>query len=288
VRLHTPQSPWIRPALIGLALLAFILLFRHNPTPSPLVPPRALDALAAPTVAPAEMPVRAPAGSSRPSIATTEHTRLYSSAGSYAPADVSALAVPIEETISYVHERTGWTLAGPVNVVFDRRPGACGLDAAAFTNARTLFMYACAEVPAQRAVNVLAHEVVHQLAHDRFDAAHMQADIILSEGVATWGAGRYWLGDHADFRAFVRANYRAHLLPLRTDSRGASIATMNQLYYQWASFVEWIRATQGADAFDRLYAGGTGRQPGSAPYADVLGMTLADAERAWQAWLDAP
>lgn len=290
------QGRWLRPAVILVAMLVFMLVFRQRTTSVQLAPPQALRSFAEalPTAAVGLPPVNdappttAGSNTSRPTTATTAHTRMYTGAGTYTAEDVASLAEPIEAAISYVHERTGLVLSHPVNVVFDRRPGACGLDAAAFTNVRTMFLYACPDIPQSRAVNILAHEVVHQLAHDRYGEAHMQADLILSEGLATWGAGRYWLGGAPSFHDFVADNYRGNLLPLDTDSRGASTTTMNQLYYQWASFVEWIRATHGIAAFDNLYGGGVGRQPGTAPYGDVLGVNLHDAEAAWQAWLDQP
>ena len=290
------QGRWLRPTVILVAMLVFMLVFQQRTTPVQLASPQALNSFAEalPTTAVGlpliedVPPTTAGSNTSRPTTAITAHTRIYTGVGTYSNEDVANLAEPIEAAISYVHERTGLVLSQPVNVVFDRRPGACGLDAAAFTNVRTMFLYACPDIPQGRAVNILAHEVIHQLAHDRYGAAHMQADIILSEGLATWGAGRYWLGGAPNFHDFVAENYRGHLLPLTTDSRGASTATMNQLYYQWASFVEWIRATHGIAAFDNLSGGGTGREPGTAPYADVLGMSLSDAEVAWQAWLDQP
>ena len=180
-------------------------------------------------------------------------------------------------------------LTRPVNIVFDRRPEACGLDAVAYTGARTAILYTCPETPGRRATNVLAHEYIHQLAHDRYGAPHMEADLLLSEGLATWGAGRYWLGSHESFHDFVAAEYRGQLLPLATDPRGGTtIATLNQLYYQWASYVEWLRASHGPEALDRLYVTGQGRRPGSADYLGVLGAEFAVTEQQWRAWLDEP
>jgi hypothetical protein len=219
--------------------------------------------------------------------ATTANLRIYTSAGSYSQATAATLAEPLETALAYVQERTGMRLARPVNVVFDRRPEACALDAVAYTGVRTMMLYACPDMPARRAVNILAHEFVHQLAHDRYGEPHLQADLILSEGLATWGAGRYWLGQHTSFHDFVAAEYGSQLLPLATDPRsGASTATLNQLYYQWAAYVEWIRATHGPAVFDALYAGGLGRTPGSADYQAELSSTLGDAETHWREWLN--
>jgi uncharacterized protein YjaZ len=156
----------------------------------------------------------------------------------------------------------------------------------AYTQERKIVLYVCPEVEANRAVSILAHEFVHQLAADHYGAPHYQADLILSEGLAQWGAGRYKLGDQPDFHTLVRQNYLNDLLPLRTDSRDVnSFVIMRHLYDQWASFSEWIIATHGRTALDQLYTAGDGRQPGSAPYERVLGMPLEATEQQWQAWL---
>jgi hypothetical protein len=228
-------------------------------------------------------------GGARLPVATVGKLLLFAGAGSYSPSTAAAVADPLQGALSYVEERTGMRLARPINVVFDRRADACGLDAAAYTDARTVIVYACPDTPTRRAVNVLAHELVHQLAHDRYGAPHLRADLILSEGLATWGAGRYWLGRYASFHDFVQHEYGSDLLPLATDPRGgASIATLNQLYYQWASYIEWMRASYGAEAVERLYASGEGRQPGSAAYQQILGVSFPETEARWRAWIEQP
>jgi hypothetical protein len=163
------------------------------------------------------------------------------------------------------------------------------MDAVAFTDARTLILYACAGTSTARARNILAHELVHQLAHDHYGAPHLQADLLLSEGLATWGAGRYWLGDETSFHDFVAANYGGNLLPLAIDPRGgATTDRLNQLYYQWASYIEWLRAIYGPATLDRLYSAGLGRQPGSAPYLATLGISFEESEILWRTWIAQP
>jgi len=234
----------------------------------------------------AKLVPKSPAGAARLPATTTDHLIVYVSAGSYAAADAVAMAEPLEEALEYVEQRTGMRLLRPINVVFDRRSDGCGLDAIAYTHVRTMSLYTCPNTPARRAVNILAHEFVHQLAHDHYGEPHLEADLILSEGLATWGAGEYWLGGEANFHDFVAKHYADRLLPLATDPRaGASIDTLNQIYYQWAAYVEWIDATYGRDALEELYGAGLGRQPGSAPYQQVLGISFTDAESQWRASL---
>jgi hypothetical protein len=140
-------------------------------------------------------------------------------------------------------------------------------------------------LPRSRAVNILAHELVHQLAHDRYGDRHLQADMILLEGVATWGAGEYWLSGQPDFAAVVRPWIASGAaLPLATSYVGRPIADMNMLYYEWAGFVEFLIDEYGRERFDTLYVSGAST-PGSADYAGVYGKTLSELEAEWQVWV---
>jgi hypothetical protein len=109
--------------------------------------------------------------------------------------------------------------------------------------------------------------------------------LILSEGTATWGAGAYWLGDAPNFRAFVRPWLEAGAaIPLGESYVGRPIADMNQLYYQWASFVEFLIETYGRERFDALYITGQGG-PATADYLGVYGKTFFTLEDEWKAWV---
>lgn len=198
------------------------------------------------------------------------------------PSDASLDAITAElyTALAYVSARTGTAPAGPITVQILADP-QCALHGAAYTQTRAVQVTTCAAIPPARAVNILAHEFVHQLAHDYYGDAHLRSDPILLEGWATWGAGYYWLGRHATFHAFLGGQAP---LPLAADHRGRPAAEMNALYYQWASFVEYLLVTYGRDAFDRLYRSGNG-VPGSADYQGVYGVDLATLEAAWREWL---
>ncbi|MBA3945857.1 MAG: hypothetical protein H0X37_14975 [Herpetosiphonaceae bacterium] len=293
-----PSGRWGRPLILAVALLALVLLFRSTRAPIPhiapgaaLEPPSAAVPLAgqfeAQVPLPSALPLTALPPSVEPLAATTAHLRIATRAGSYAPAQAATLAEPLEAALQYVQSRTAMQLAAPVTVIFARHAASCGLDGAAYTDQRTIYLFTCPTTPTRRAVNILAHEFVHQLAQDHYGTAHLQADLMLSEGLATWGAGSYWLGNEPDFQHFVAHNYRRGLLPLRSDYTSSDLPdAMNRLYYEWAAFVEWTLATQGRDAFDRLYRGGSARVLGSAPYSTVFGSDFPQIETRWQSWLD--
>lgn len=281
------RSRWLRPLALIAALVVIVTVVRA-PHPSIVAPPEAVAPPDAPRGLTAQLRRPEPtvaSPSDQAVLAAAGRLRLVAMAGSYSAERVQAMAAPIATALAYVEERTGLTLREPITVIFDRRE-SCALDGAAFTERRVIMLYACPDLPPQRAINILAHELVHQLAHDHWGAAHLQADLILSEGFATWGAGRYWLGESPSFRAFVAHHYGAHLLPLGAHYRDyASIAAMNQLYYQWAALVEWILEVHGRAAFEHLYASGHGPTPATADYPGVLGGDLGAVEAAWRAWL---
>jgi hypothetical protein len=286
---------WARPLAIAAALLIMFVIMRSSPTPTYTAPPNALAGAPAPPLAlqgefvaapSAPPPVIAPQPmDGRIAVVEDGPLALYTTDGSYSSDQVRAMAEPLAEALRYVSERTAMQLSAPVSIIFDRRAN-CGFDGAAYTERRTIILYACPDMPARRSINILAHEFVHQLAYDRYGGAHMQADLVLSEGLATWGAGRYWLGNESDFRGFVRNNYAANLLPLGSHYRDyGTIDAMNRLYYQWASLVDFVITTRGRDTFDRLYASGRGMQPNTADYNRILGTDLAGLEGEWKEWL---
>jgi hypothetical protein len=196
-----------------------------------------------------------------------------------------ALAAELEQTLAYVGRRFGGALSAAVTAAVLHEAG-CGLSGIAYTDVRVVQVHTCPSIARGRAVAILAHEFAHQLQQDRYGARHLSADLILSEGMATWAAGEYWLGGHPDFRSYVREQRAGGALyPLATHYSGLGIGAMNALYYQWASFVEFLDQTYGREQLDRLYVTGAGN-PGSADYAGVYGKGLDELEREWLAWLD--
>ncbi|MEN9936138.1 MAG: hypothetical protein RLZZ387_2717 [Chloroflexota bacterium] len=204
--------------------------------------------------------------------------------GLYA-AERAELTADLEQALAYVSARFGGSLSGPVTAALLYDAG-CGLSGVAYTDIRQVQVHSCPSIARGRAVAIMAHEFVHQLQQDRYGERHLGADLILSEGMATWGAGSYWLGGHPDFRSYVREQRAAgSFYPLATHYSGLGIGAMNTLYYQWASFVEFLVQTYGREKLDQVYVTGAG-DPGSADYAAVYGKGLDALEREWVAWLD--
>jgi hypothetical protein len=280
---HIPRAAR-GPILLGSLLV--LLLFWRSPPPRPLLaPPAAVGGASAPPER--SLPPGIPTPTAEPlagRFLIRDQLQMAVADGLYSDTERERLAVDLERALGYVAGRFG---GGPreriiASVVID---AGCGLHGIAYTDIRTTQVFTCPGVPQARVVNIMAHEFVHQLAHDRYGERHLKADVILVEGVATWGAGSYWLGQQADFRGFVRGIAReTALLPLATSYTGRSISDMNTLYYQWASFVEFLLTAYGRERFDALYVSGSSA-PGSADYYGTYGKSLPQLEAEWIAWL---
>lgn len=209
---------------------------------------------------------------------------LSSSQGLFEQQEQARLYADLQRALDYVSMRFGGNALGTISIYIGHEP-TCGLHGIAYTDMRTIQVFTCPSIPINRAVSIAAHEFVHQLCHDHYGAAHLEADLMLMEGIATWGAGSYWLGDAANFRSFVRPWVAEDTaLPLATSYVGRPISDMNQLYYQWASFVEFLIEREGREHFDMLYVSGASR-PGSADYVGVYGRDLGSLEAEWRAWV---
>jgi hypothetical protein len=207
-----------------------------------------------------------------------------SAGGLFDEQEQARLRADIERALGYVVTRFGSAPLGPISAYLGLEP-TCGLHGIAYTDVRTVQVFTCRDLPTSRVVSIAAHELVHQLCHDRYGEAHMRADLVLMEGVATWGAGAYWLGEAPSFRAFVRPWLaRGEELPLGISYVGRSISDMNKLYYQWASFVEFLIEHEGRERFDALYVSGASA-PASADYLGIYGRSFAELEAEWRAWV---
>ncbi|KAB8140172.1 hypothetical protein F8S13_25110 [Chloroflexia bacterium SDU3-3] len=267
--MRLPPAALVAISLISLVAIALLLPGGGTPAlVSQWQPGAQPPAAAAPTVAPAPqggLDVALPAD-------------LY-------PGQEAAIRAQVGEALAYVSARFGGGAQARLTASFVA-DASCGLQGIAYTDVRDVQVFTCPSIAPQRAVNILAHELVHQLEQDRYGERHLSADLILSEGMATYGAGKYWLGGQPDFRSFVQAQRAAgDHYPLATHYAGLGIAAMNTLYYEWASFVEFLIGRYGREKFDALYVSGAGA-PGSADYAGVYGKDLPALEQEWLAWLD--
>ncbi len=267
-----------------LVSLLILLMFWHTPPPRPIIaPPHAVTGLHPFARPNPDATLLSPVPIVGQFI-QGDRLDVISADGLFNAEDHARLAAELEQALAYTVGRFGHEPAGRINAYVGLEAG-CGLHGIAYTNRRMVQVFTCADLPRNRVVTIMAHEFVHQLAHDYYGSHHLTADMILLEGIATWGAGKYWLGNYSDFAAFVRQYPPEQRLPLATSYAGRPISDMNLLYYQWASFVEFLLLTYGRERFDALYITGQ-HSPGSADYAGVSGQRLETLEQEWQHWLD--
>jgi hypothetical protein len=118
-------------------------------------------------------------------------------------------------------------------------------------------------------LDILAHEIAH-LFH-RYALKALSSDQNLAEGLATWGAGKYWEGWHKEpLTEAVRSFQRdGRYLPLsdylREDVASRSSTGENCLkdrdlrYGSWAAFIDFLIKQHGMEKFRQLL--GTIEQP---------------------------
>lgn len=282
------RLPKISPAALGPILLASVIVllaFWHAPPPQIILAPVSAVQVAPGPERPAlpgqPTPTAAPLTGS---FAQTGGLEIASAEGLFDAQEQARLVGELDRALSYVVVRFGTSPKDRISTYIGQDPG-CGIHGIAYTDVRTVQVFTCRDLPTSRAVNIMAHEFVHQLCHDRYGDRHLSADLILSEGTATWGAGKYWLGDAGSFREFVRPWLVAgEELPLSESYVGRPIADMNKLYYQWASFVEYLIETYGRDKFDALYVTGQS-YPASADYTGIYQKRFDMLEAEWKVWV---
>lgn len=215
---------------------------------------------------------------------------LYRGAGGLSAATVRRLGMPAEEAAVRGSAIVGGFLTGRVAISFEApQQGPCALRGITLSNRRTIRLFYAPGTDPARVTGILAHELFHQLQHDYYgERDHRKADVILLEGMAVWGTASYFLTERGEplYRERVREAFRAgEILPLVTSLEAdCRTTTRNNIYNQWASFVEYLVATYGRERLDAAYRSSTGRPAGSADYRGAYGKTLAELEREWLAW----
>jgi hypothetical protein len=117
------------------------------------------------------------------------------------PNERQALAAELQSALGYVADRIGHRPSSRFTAVLVREEN-CRLHGLAYTDdLRTVQIFSCNDIPRARAVALMSHEFVHQIQQDYYGPAHLSSDIILSEGMATFAAGKYWLDGKPDFRS---------------------------------------------------------------------------------------
>lgn len=202
---------------------------------------------------------------------------------------VEELTVGTAQAYDYVTERTGLQFSSTVHARYDTEDG-CSLNGYTYFSDHLPKVHTCNGISVADAIIIMAHEFGHQLGADNFDC-YLGTDFYFSEGLATWGAGDYWLQGKKNFGAYAKA-LGASSLQFNTNAD-------SDKYRVYASFVEYIMVTYGPEAFYKLYgsaSGGNCQAPFGFDHNDysVLGdlpgkpgqaLTQEDLFNGWRVWL---
>jgi hypothetical protein len=216
---------------------------------------------------------------------------LYRLPGAISAETIQQLALPAESSILTGSQELGAMLTGRIAVRFEpAQSGACAIRGLTLSNERTIRLFYEPDVDPNRILSILAHEFFHQLQHDYYgEYAHRRSDVILLEGMAVWGSRAYFRDEQGRYLYQERAKQalrEGRLLPLTTSLEAdCRTTTRNDMYNQWASFVDYLLTTYGREKLDAVYRDSTGRPAGSANYLGVYGKRLADLESEWVDWL---
>lgn len=279
-----------------------------------LLAPLVLASLLAALALPAGLPARAqgPSPTPRPATPTpvpylggepaprlpgeltmrTYSLDFYRTRGGLPPEVVRDLALAAEASIANGSAVIGGGLTGRVAISFEApQSGPCAIRGLTLSNRRTIRLFYAPDSEPQRVVAILAHELFHQLQHDYYgERDHRKADVIFLEGMAVWGTAAYFQTEAGEplYRQRVREALRAgQLLPLTTSLEAdCRTTTRNNIYNQWASFIEYLTLSYGREKLDAAYRSSSGRPAGSADYRRVYGKPLAELEREWRAWVE--
>lgn len=302
VLLSGPVASAFAPAPASPYSQAAAPLQRASPAPIATAVPR-------PTAPPSPLPNPSPASTASPTplpylqgdpapvldgelVMRTYSLDFYRLPGSLDAETIRAIALPIEESLAVTAAKIGlpW-ISGRVAVRLEpAQTGICAIRGLTMSHERTIRLFYGPDTDPQRVVSIMAHELFHQLQHDYYGwSQHRRSDIILLEGMATWGSSDYFRD--ATGRPIYQT--RVHealetgaLLPLTTSlDADCRTSTRVNIYNQWASFVEYLYHSYGREQLDQVYSLSTGRAPGSANYRAVYGKSLSELEQEWLIWL---
>lgn len=157
-----------------------------------------------------------------------------------------------------------------------------------------IWLFADSETALAQREAVVAHEIAHQAIRTKLGEG---GDTILNEGLANWAIPAYWRDWQAapSFDAFVIESIAdGRFVPL-TETVERNLATptpgedcfdtRDQIYNEWASFVDYLLREYGWRAVERFWQQGNGRMRDDYDYRIGFGKPLAELEREWLAQL---
>ncbi len=229
----------------------------------------------------------------------------YLSTGGQMSVPLPQLQSKAEEIWAYVADRLGATVSSPIQLGFAEPAGSrCAVRGLTVYITPTITIFANTGTDPRQVWGVLAHEVGHAVHFQGFPDGP-KGDTVITEGLATWAAGKYWEewqggSPDANVRAFRQAGT---LMPLyeavaALQDAGVSVTSPQGVcmrdiaYNEWGSFVGYLIGQGGMAKLRALWESApppTGNPADLAKptldYQGIYGLKLDQLEQAWLAAL---
>ncbi len=237
-------------------------------------------------------------------VAETEHFRFYAQDG-YIPVDQEWWLDQAEVLYDYVSERLdGAESPKKIELAFTTpEERACPVRGLASSeDGPVIIIYADETYNEAYLLGVLSHEIGHAIPGQGFYNG-LPDDLALTEGLATWASGAYWLEwkDVASFEALMlryiaegtfeppSANYDLHgIYPWDEDAGPDCLDRRDRVYSAWGAFLGYLIETYGWEKAHDLFVTrkvdlGTKMILYPPDYVDVYGKSLNQLEADWLA-----
>ncbi len=203
-------------------------------------------------------------------VTETDHFRFHAKHGYLPVEDLERFTLEAEAVFDYVSTRLETTTDAKTVVPFERPdasscPFRGGTLFSADESMPSIIIYADERTSHVQALGVLAHELGHVLQTSGREsrwARWASPHLALTEGLATWAAGRYWHvwqgtpSFDASVRSYLdRGTYRPlyENYGLAEAYRGEDcVEKRDILYAEWASFIDFLLITYGMDRLEAL------------------------------------
>lgn len=238
-------------------------------------------------------------------VISTEHfTFAFSIDSHHLVLQLDTLAQEAERIFDHVSERLPVSGGRRIDVVFKQRSTSpCPYRGLAIAKNRTVRIFVHPNISLDEVFAIIAHEIGHVLTHQTWSG--YPGDRGLTEGTASWAAGRYWSAWRgvSSFEEAVLALRRdGTYLPLHdintaavmyeAKRSGRCVEFRDVLYTEWASFIGYLIQHYGWDKLNqvvayssRTYLQSGGRKLARFYFEEVYDRSFEEAEAEWLAWI---
>jgi hypothetical protein len=197
-------------------------------------------------------------------VRETPHFKIYVEKG-FSPVDLDWLQVEVEAIHAYLSQRMGASTDERFSLTFrppDTRP--CPIRGLARWGVPLpqAMIFVDEKTNRDHVLGILAHEIAHLFHFYALKASAM--DLNLAEGMATWGAGKYWEGWHTaslteavqsfkrDGRYLPLSDYLREEIASRSSTGENCLKDRDLRYGSWAAFIDFLIQQYGMEKFRQL------------------------------------